>query len=83
MGGLGMINLDKEVIDFSCPNCGFYNSFFFKQARLRDVIICRGCKYNIRLDDQMNECRKAARSIKKAIQELEDSLGDFNLEINL
>jgi len=78
-----MLNFDKQNIDFACPACGFYNIINLKQARLRDVIICRGCKINICLDDQMNECRKAIRSIKKAIQKLEDSLGDLSIDIKI
>ena len=74
-----MINIDNETIEFPCPCCGFYNAIFFKQARLRDVIICRGCKSNIQLDDQMNECRKAERTIRKSIQELEETLRKMNI----
>ena len=65
-----MINLDNETIEFPCPYCGFYNAIFFKQARLRDVVICRGCKFNIHLDDQMNECRKAERAFRKLCKRL-------------
>ena len=68
-----MINLDNQTIELLCPNCGFYNPIYFKQARLRDVVICRGCKSNIQLDDQMNECRKAYWIVRKAIKKLENS----------
>ncbi len=78
-----MINIDNETIEFPCPRCGFYNAIVFKQARLRDVIICRGCKSNIQLDDQMNECRKAERAIRKAMQELEKTLKNLNIKINI
>ena len=78
-----MINLDKHEIDFPCPNCGFYNPFFFKQARLKDLIICRGCKINIQLDDHMNECRKTTRNIKRALDDLYQSLKNINLKITL
>jgi len=78
-----MINIDKIPIEFSCPHCGFYNVIFFKQARLRDVIICRGCKYNIQLDDQMNECRKAKRRITDAMKEMNKALNDLNLKLEV
>jgi len=78
-----MINLDNQTIEFPCPRCGFYNAIFFKQARLRDIVICRGCKSNIQLDDQMNECRKAERSVRKAMQELEKSLENLNTKIDM
>ena len=78
-----MINLDKYEIEFQCPNCNFYNSIQLKQARLRDVVICRGCKSNIRLDDQMNETKKAIRSIRRAMNELEETLKGMSLEIRI
>ena len=80
---LHMIDMGDETIDFPCPRCGFYNPIFLKQARLRDVVICRGCKTNIQLDDQMNECRNALRAIRRAGQELEDALGDATIRIEL
>ena len=78
-----MINLDKHTIEFECPKCGFYNPIFLKQARLRDVIICRGCKVNIQLDDQMNECRKAIRGVHKALQKMLDGFKDIKITIKL
>lgn len=67
--------IDNFVLDFPCPRCGFFNPFSLKQARLRDVIICRGCKVNIHLDDQMNECRKAEEDVRRAMDGLMKTLG--------
>jgi hypothetical protein len=66
--------LDTAVLETPCPRCGFYNRFSFRQARLQDVIICRGCKANIRLDDYMSECRKAARHVEESVARLARSL---------
>jgi hypothetical protein len=76
-----MMDLDNIEIEIRCPKCNFYNYIKIKQARLRDVIICRGCKSNIQLDDQMNEVRKSVRSFRSAIEDLENSLHDVNIEI--
>lgn len=78
-----MIDLDNKTIEFQCPQCSFYNAIFLKQVRLRDVIICRGCKSNIQLDDQMNEYRKTKRAIRKVMQKLEGTLQDLNIKINI
>lgn len=78
-----MFNLDRHTIEFLCPHCGFYNYIFFIQARLRDVVICRGCKSNIQLDDHMNECRKARQSLDRALRSLESSLKDITINIRL
>ena len=78
-----MINLDKFEIEVKCPRCGFYNKIFLRQVRIRSVIICRGCKGNIQLEDYMNEYRKAKRNIAKSVQELEGCFKNlnFNMEI--
>lgn len=78
-----MINLDRAELDIPCPRCRFENSIFYRQARLRDVLICRGCKSNIRLDDHMNECRKARQQINQAISELEQAFASFNKTITI
>lgn len=58
--------------------CNFATKIFYRDARLRDVLICRGCKANIQLDDHMNECRKARRQFHTAMQELEDAIAKLN-----
>lgn len=64
--------LDKQTLSFPCPSCGFYNDIFFRQVVLRDTIICRGCHANIRLDDQMDEARKARKKIRAIFRGIED-----------
>ncbi len=78
-----MIDLDKHTLQLECPLCGFLNYFFLKQARLRDCIICRGCKGNIQLDDHMNECRKVVASVRRQLNEFEHQLQGMNVTINL
>ncbi len=70
-----MLDLDRQPIQFPCPRCGFYNGARLKQVRLRDVVICRGCKSNIQLDDHMNSYRRARRSIERALGDLRRALG--------
>ena len=74
-----MLNLDNYEVEIQCPKCEFYNPIYLKQARLRDVIICRGCKCNIQLNDQMNETKKSIRSINRAMNELEKTLTGFSI----
>lgn len=74
----GDINLDKFEVEVDCPSCRFSNPIWLRQARLRDVVICRGCKANIQLDDGMNTVRKAHRSMRRAMQELHDEVKRFN-----
>lgn len=78
-----MIDIDRFEFEVKCPRCSFATKIFYRDARLRDVLICRGCKANIQLDDRMNECRKAKRQINAAMQELENALASLNKTITL
>lgn len=76
-------SIDNVEIDIPCPKCGFFNPIWFRQARLRDVIICRGCKVNIQLDDQMNECRKAERSVRQAFADLQRTFESISRKMTI
>lgn len=78
-----MIDLDKVSLDLECPECQFSNPFFYRQARLRTVIICRGCKSNIRLDDQMNTCRKARVQVQRVMDELQEALSKLSTTLTI
>lgn len=73
-----MIDLDRFEFEVECPKCSFATKIFYRDARLRDVLICRGCKANVQLDDHMNECRKARRQFHTAMQELEETIAKLN-----
>ncbi|WP_416047198.1 hypothetical protein [Cupriavidus basilensis] len=77
------MDLDRIEIEIECPRCSFFAKILYRDARLRDVIICRGCKGNIQLDDHMNACRKAKRQVAAAFQELEDAFAKLNKAITL
>jgi hypothetical protein len=72
------VNIDKFQVEVDCPLCHFANPIWLGQARLRDVIICRGCKANIQLDDSMNTVRKAYQSIRRTMSELRETFGRLN-----
>jgi phage FluMu protein Com len=76
-----MSSLDGAALEVHCPRCRFANSIVYRQARLRDVIICRGCKANIRLDDHMNECRNARQQMNRAVAELKQALASVSRNI--
>jgi len=67
----GNLDIDGFEVDIECPGCAFHNSVWLKQARLHDVVICRGCKGNIQLHDQMASVRQARRSIREQLRRFE------------
>jgi hypothetical protein len=69
-----MFDLDKQSIDIECPRCHFYNPIFLRQVRVWDVIICRGCKGNVQLQDHMNQYRNARFRIIRAMEALESQI---------
>lgn len=69
------MDIDRFEVEIDCPGCSFANPVWLGQARLRDVVICRGCKGNIQLDDSMNTVRKARHSIRRSMRELREALG--------
>ena len=78
------MDIDRITINRDCPRCSFSNPAFYRQARLRTPLICRGCHCTIQLDDHMNECRKARQSIKRAIDEFQDALSKLgNIKIRI
>lgn len=77
------MELSGYSFDFRCPRCGFYNPATLRQVRIRAVVICRGCKSNVHLNDRMNECRMAFRKVQALVRQLDESLGRLNIEIRL
>lgn len=71
--------LDDETIEVECPQCRFYNPVFFRQVRLNDVVICRGCKANVQLTDYLGQVSNAQRAIIRAI----GSLSNIKIQIRL
>ncbi len=74
----GDFNIDSFEIEIECPHCDFFNSILMKQARLRETIICRGCKNNIRLDDSMNTVRKAKRRLLEQFKQIKRQIEQIN-----
>lgn len=68
------LDLDAFEVEIECPRCSFTNPVWMKQARLRDVIICRGCKANLQLDDGMNSIRKARDNLQHQFNALRDQI---------
>lgn len=79
-----MFDLDNKEIEINCPNCDFFNPIKLKDVRLRNVIICRGCKSNLQLDDYMNSYRIQQQKIKAILDEITKTIKEINnIQINL
>jgi transposase-like protein len=79
-----MFDLGKQSVIVECPACHFTSRVTLKQVRMRDVVICRGCKRNIQLEDQMKTVKKAIRDLGRAMRDLQDQLAAIGkIEIRL
>lgn len=72
-----MIDIDGHVIDIECPRCAFVARVFLRQVRVCDVIVCGGCKANVRLEDHRGTVRVAQRQIDDAMAELISAFKGF------
>lgn len=72
-----MFDLDNIETEIDCPNCGFYNTVYFKDIKLRNVIICRGCKFNLQLDDYMNSYKIESRKLETEFKKLSNLLNEL------
>jgi transposase-like protein len=79
-----MFDLGKQSVTVECPKCRFANRITLKQARIHDVVICRGCKGNIQLEDHMETVKKTIRDLGRAVRDLQDQLAAIGkIEIRL
>lgn len=78
-----MFNLDKQTLDAECERCGFLNDFTIKEARLDQVIICRGCKANIQLRDFLGTVKRSERNVRRAMKDLKNTLKSLNTTITI
>lgn len=76
-------SFDGIEMEIECPVCCFGNNVRLKQVRLRDVVICRGCKRHIQLEDYMNRCRKAKQQFQRMMNEFQHTFSNLNLTIRL
>lgn len=72
-----MINVGRLDFEIECPRCRFSTQVFLQEVVQRDILICRGCKASIRLEDQMNEARRIQRRLQRSLTQLEDTLRAF------
>jgi hypothetical protein len=76
-----VLRLDYIEFDIQCPRCQFLNPAYLRQVITRDVIICRGCKVNINLDDYLNEARRSKRQLEIGFDSLASALSRLGKRI--
>lgn len=63
-------DLDRQWIDVDCPCCRLETPAALRDVRLGNVIICRGCKANIRLIDHLGQYHQMRRKLERAFNGL-------------
>jgi hypothetical protein len=64
-------NLDKHWIRIPCPVCDLETPATLGAVRLGDVIVCRGCHANIRLQDHLGTLHRFERRLVRTLQAME------------
>jgi len=72
--------LDSQVIGIDCPKCEFTTQITFREIRLNDAIICRGCKRTLQLEDHLLSARKAQQQAELSVRNLFQSMGNITME---
>jgi hypothetical protein len=63
--------LDRRWIEIPCPRCELETPVTLGSIRLGDVVVCRGCHSNIRLQDQMAALHSFRRRFTKLLKGME------------
>lgn len=71
----GLPDLDRHWIDVDCPHCRLATPASLRDVRLGNVIICRGCKANVRLVDHLGEYHRVRRKLERAFRQMITALG--------
>lgn len=70
---------DSQGIAVDCPKCNFTSQITFREIRLNDAIICRGCKRTLQLEDHLLSARKAQQQAELSLRNLFQSGGNINI----
>ena len=65
-----MPDLSRRWLDVPCPRCSVATPVQFRDIELRRVIVCRGCKSNIRLVDQWDSFYRMRRKLEDMIRNM-------------
>jgi hypothetical protein len=63
-------DLDRHWIEVECPHCRLETPALLRDVRIGGVIICRGCKANIRLVDHLGGYQRARQRFAQAFEQM-------------
>jgi hypothetical protein len=66
-GSFKLPDLDRRWIDVDCPTCRLATPATLRDVRLGAVVICRGCKLNIRLVDHLGQYQRMRRRLERTL----------------
>lgn len=68
-------DLDRRSINVDCPQCRLATQATLRDVRIGGVIICRGCKANIRLVDHLGEYQRVRRRMRDTFEQMFANFG--------
>lgn len=63
-------DLSRVWRELPCPNCSITTRVQFKDILGGKVVVCKGCKSNIRLVDSQNSVKRSLRRLQNQIESL-------------
>jgi hypothetical protein len=66
-GTLRFPDLDRHWIEVDCPRCRLATPVTLRDVRSCGVVICRGCKADIRLSDHLGEYHRIRRRLERTL----------------
>jgi len=68
------LGLDRISMDATCPRCQLQTPFFLRDVRLGRVLVCRGCRVNIALNDYLGGYERTRKRLTRSMDDLVKTL---------
>ncbi|TNF24097.1 MAG: hypothetical protein EP329_25925 [Deltaproteobacteria bacterium] len=71
------LGLDRVEQEATCPRCRLRTPFFLRDVRLGRVLVCKGCKANLQLNDYLGSYQEMRNRLRRQMRELLKTLSDL------
>jgi predicted Zn finger-like uncharacterized protein len=72
-----MIDISKQKIEITCPNCKQQIAVALQQVAAEDTVECPSCNQQIALKDEGGSAKKSIQDINKSFKDLDNVFKKF------